>query len=67
MLGGNPPPAWGGSPLPSRRSRRIVRAAIHPAIGIARVGNSPDEFARLIVDERKKWGEIVKSANISAE
>lgn len=24
--------------------RTIVRAAIHPAIGIARVGNSPDEF-----------------------
>ena len=23
---------------------RIVRAAIHPAIGIARVGNSPDEY-----------------------
>lgn len=23
---------------------RIVRAAIHPAIGIARVGNSPQEF-----------------------
>ncbi len=44
MLGGNPPPAWGGSPPPSRRSRRIVRAAIHPAIGIARVGNSPDEY-----------------------
>ena len=31
------------------------------------VGNSPDEFAKLIVDERKKWGEIVKAANISAE
>ena len=44
MLGGNPPPAWGGSPSPPRRSRRIVRAAIHPAIGIARVGNSPDEY-----------------------
>ena len=44
MLGGNPPPAWGGSLPPSRRSRRIVRAAIHPAIGIARVGNSPDEY-----------------------
>ena len=43
MLGGNPP-AWGGSVPPSRRSRRIVRAAIHPAIGIARVGNSPDEY-----------------------
>ena len=24
--------------------RRIVRAAIHPTIGIARVGNSPDAF-----------------------
>ena len=44
MLGGNPSPASGGSPPPSRRSRRIVRAAIHPAIGIARVGNSPDEY-----------------------
>src|SRR6185369_13963166 len=41
---GNPPSAWGGSSPPSRRSRRIVRAAIHPAIGIARVGNSPDEY-----------------------
>lgn len=44
MLGGNPSPAWGGSPPPSRESERIVRAAIHPAIGIARVGNSPDEY-----------------------
>ena len=26
------------------RRGRIVRAAIHPAIGIARVGNSPDEY-----------------------
>ena len=38
--------AWGESAgRPSRGSRgRIVRAAIHPAIGIARVGNSPDEY-----------------------
>jgi tripartite-type tricarboxylate transporter receptor subunit TctC len=35
--------------------------------GARMVGNSPDEFAKLIVDERKKWGEIVKAANISAE
>jgi tripartite-type tricarboxylate transporter receptor subunit TctC len=35
--------------------------------GARLVGNSPDEFAKLIVDERKKWGEIVKAANISAE
>ena len=44
MLGGDPPPASAASASPSRRSRRIVRAAIHPAIGIARVGNSPDEY-----------------------
>ena len=38
--------AWGESAgRPSRGPRgRIVRAAIHPAIGIARVGNSPDEY-----------------------
>jgi tripartite-type tricarboxylate transporter receptor subunit TctC len=35
--------------------------------GARMVGNTPEEFARLIVDERGKWGEIVRSANISAE
>lgn len=30
--------------LPAAKARRIVRAAIHPAIGVARVGNSADEF-----------------------
>jgi tripartite-type tricarboxylate transporter receptor subunit TctC len=35
--------------------------------GARMVGNTPDEFAGLIVDERGKWGEIVRSANISAE
>jgi hypothetical protein len=29
---------------PDGRDRRVVRAAIHPAIGIARVGNSQDHF-----------------------
>jgi hypothetical protein len=29
---------------PGGRDRRIVRAAIHPAIGIARVGDSEDEY-----------------------
>ncbi len=29
---------------PSLAPAKIVRAAIHPAIGIARVGNSPEEF-----------------------
>lgn len=29
---------------PAARDRRIVRVAIHPAIGVARVGNSKDEY-----------------------
>jgi hypothetical protein len=33
-----------GVPYPPGKDARIVRAAIHPAIGIARVGNSPTEF-----------------------
>jgi tripartite-type tricarboxylate transporter receptor subunit TctC len=34
--------------------------------GIKLVGDSPEEFGKLIVDERKKWGEIIKAANIQA-
>lgn len=33
-----------GVPYPAARDTRIVRAAIHPAIGIARVGNSETGF-----------------------
>ena len=35
--------------------------------GARMVGNSPEEFAKVIADEREKWGEIVKAANIAAE
>ncbi|MDF2629599.1 MAG: hypothetical protein K0R39_3430 [Symbiobacteriaceae bacterium] len=38
---GDPRPA---APLPHPRDHEIVRAAIYPAIGVARVGNSEDEF-----------------------
>jgi tripartite-type tricarboxylate transporter receptor subunit TctC len=34
--------------------------------GIKLVGDSPEEFGKLIVDERKKWGDIIKAANIQA-
>ena len=44
MVGGDPRSASAASALPTRKSRSIVRAAIHPSIGIARVGNSPDEY-----------------------
>lgn len=33
-----------GTPYPPGKDDRIVRAAIHPAIGVARVGNSPEGF-----------------------
>ncbi len=33
-----------GVGYPQAQDTRIVRAAVHPAIGVARVGNSPDEF-----------------------
>jgi tripartite-type tricarboxylate transporter receptor subunit TctC len=34
--------------------------------GIKLVGNSPEEFGQLIVDERKKWGDMIKAAGIQA-
>lgn len=39
-----PGPARPPSTEPHGRDTRIVRAAIHPAIGVARVGDSADEF-----------------------
>jgi tripartite-type tricarboxylate transporter receptor subunit TctC len=34
--------------------------------GATMVGNSPEEFAEIIRHERRKWGEIIKAANIQA-
>lgn len=39
-----PGPARPADPFPSDPDTRIVKAAIHPPIGIARVGNSQDEY-----------------------
>ena len=39
------PPSWQPDvPYPAAKDTRIVRAAIHPAIGVSRLGNSADEF-----------------------
>ena len=35
--------------------------------GARMVGNSPEEFGKLIVDERKRWGDIIKATNIPAQ
>jgi L-lysine epsilon oxidase-like protein len=38
-------PSWQpGVPYPPAKDTRVVRAAIHPAIGVARVGNSTEYF-----------------------
>jgi tripartite-type tricarboxylate transporter receptor subunit TctC len=67
-------PAGTPSDIIKRLHAEIVKAVQAPSMqrftsqsGARMVGSTPDEFAKLIVDERRKWGEIVKSANISAE
>src|SRR5262245_25024130 len=57
-----------------RLHAEIAKAVRQPSMekfttqsGARMVGNSPDEFAALIVEERRKWGEIVKAANITAQ
>jgi tripartite-type tricarboxylate transporter receptor subunit TctC len=56
-----------------RLHAEIAKAVRQPSMekfttqsGARMVGNTPEEFAALIVDERKKWGEIIKAANITA-
>ena len=34
------------------------------ALGARLVGNSPDDFAKLVVAERARWGEVIRSAGI---
>jgi tripartite-type tricarboxylate transporter receptor subunit TctC len=35
--------------------------------GMRLVGDSPAEFGAFIIAERKKWGEIIKAADIKAQ
>lgn len=66
-------PAGTSKEIISRLHSEIVKALKQPSMqrfitesGIKLVGNTPDEFAQLIVDERKKWGGIIKAAHIEA-
>jgi tripartite-type tricarboxylate transporter receptor subunit TctC len=52
----------------------IAKAVKQPAMqkftaetGARMVGDTPAEFAKLIADERRKWGEIIKAAGIPAQ
>ncbi len=58
----------------NRLNAEVVKALKQPSMqrfitqsGIKLVGNSPEEFGDLIVDERKKWGNIIKAAKIQAD
>lgn len=37
------------------------------AMGVVAAGSSPEEFGRFIGDESKKWGEVIRTAKISAD
>jgi tripartite-type tricarboxylate transporter receptor subunit TctC len=57
-----------------RLHAEIAKAVRQPSMekfttqsGARMVGNTPEEFARLIADERRKWGEIIRAANITAQ
>jgi tripartite-type tricarboxylate transporter receptor subunit TctC len=67
-------PAGTPPDIVARLHTEIAKAVRAPAMqrfvteaGARLVGNSPQEFARLIRDERAKWGEIIRAAKISAE
>jgi tripartite-type tricarboxylate transporter receptor subunit TctC len=66
-------PAGTSKPVLNRLYSEVQKAVKSPRIqalaerGMQIIGSSPAEFADLIVAERKKWGEIIKSANIAAQ
>jgi tripartite-type tricarboxylate transporter receptor subunit TctC len=66
-------PAGTPKEIVDRLHREIAKATKAPSMqtftaksGARVVGSTPEEFAKLIADERKKWGAIIKAANISA-
>jgi tripartite-type tricarboxylate transporter receptor subunit TctC len=67
-------PAGTPNEIVARLHREIVAALRQTVIaeriarsGARAVGNTPDEFARQIVAERARWGEIIKAANIAPQ
>ena len=71
--------SWFGLVAPARTPRPVVERlatetakalqdpemqARFSALGARLVGNTPEEFARRIAEERPRWGEVIKSAGI---
>jgi tripartite-type tricarboxylate transporter receptor subunit TctC len=47
--------------------REVVIAERLAAAGLEPIGDTPDQFARYLKAEAKKWGRLVKTAGIKAE
>ena len=67
-------PARTPGPVVERLAAETARALQDPEIqarfsqlGARLVGNTPQEFAKLIVEERARWGEVIKSAGIKLQ
>ena len=73
---------WIGLGAPRRTSAELIgrlnseiqRALDDPKIkarlsdlGVTRVSGSPADFAKLIADETKKWGKVIRTANIKPD
>jgi tripartite-type tricarboxylate transporter receptor subunit TctC len=67
-------PAGTSQEIVGRLSAEVAKAVRQPSMqrftrdsGARLVGNTSDEFAAFIAAERRKWGEIIRAARISAE
>lgn len=66
-------PAGTPAEIVKKLNAEVAKAVRQPSMqrfvgesGMKVMSNSPEEFAKLILDERKKWGEIIKAAKIQA-
>ena len=74
--------SWFGLAAPAKTPRAIVdklaaetaKALKDPemqkrfgAVGARLVGNTPDQFAKMVVEERARWGNVIRSAGIKLQ
>ena len=67
-------PAGTPADIVNRLQAEVAKAVRQPSMqhfvrksGMKLISDTPQEFAKLIEAERKKWGEIIRAANIRAE
>ena len=67
-------PAGTPPAIVARLRKAIAEGLAQPAVrerfaktGARLLGNTPEEFAKQIVDDRKMWGEVIRAADIKAQ